>query len=287
MKTKGFSAFTLAELLTAIAIIAILLGILMPALNQVRRIARETKQKAQIVSIDIGVTLYKNDFGAYPPSHGCKPTASDPCYYNYCGAQTLAEAMFGQDLLGFYPASKYDPCDPCCSDPNTLRKDPYLDRTNISAFTPIQIFNRDTSPDLEPDRFVICDGFTAVNRIIGKKTYKIGTPVLYFRADISPANKELIVPAAPSGEDHSLNIYNYVDNYYLMGLKRITDGKEHPLWLPNDGKGKTFYGYIRDPMVPNIARPVRPDSFILISAGEDGLYGTKDDICNFEPNLPG
>jgi hypothetical protein len=24
------------------------------------------------------------------------------------------------------------------------------------------------------------------------------------------------------------------------------------------------------------------DSFILISAGQDGLYGTADDICNFE-----
>jgi hypothetical protein len=27
---------------------------------------------------------------------------------------------------------------------------------------------------------------------------------------------------------------------------------------------------------------VREDSYILISAGKDGLYGTADDICNFE-----
>jgi hypothetical protein len=29
-------------------------------------------------------------------------------------------------------------------------------------------------------------------------------------------------------------------------------------------------------------RPVRADSYILISAGWDGEYGTADDICNYE-----
>ena len=29
-------------------------------------------------------------------------------------------------------------------------------------------------------------------------------------------------------------------------------------------------------------RPYRADSYILISAGYDGLYGTRDDICNFD-----
>jgi len=30
------------------------------------------------------------------------------------------------------------------------------------------------------------------------------------------------------------------------------------------------------------SRPHRADTFILISAGQDGQYGTADDICNFE-----
>jgi hypothetical protein len=29
-------------------------------------------------------------------------------------------------------------------------------------------------------------------------------------------------------------------------------------------------------------RPFRADTFILISAGWDGEYGTADDICNFD-----
>jgi hypothetical protein len=39
----------------------------------------------------------------------------------------------------------------------------------------------------------------------------------------------------------------------------------------------------RDPTV-DIKRPYRAQSYILISAGKDGLYGTSDDITNFKKN---
>ena len=32
----------------------------------------------------------------------------------------------------------------------------------------------------------------------------------------------------------------------------------------------------------DIKRPYRAQSYILISAGKDGLYGTSDDITNFK-----
>jgi prepilin-type N-terminal cleavage/methylation domain-containing protein len=55
MKTeKNKKGFTLAELLTAVVIIAILIGILMPALNMARNFAKEAKQKVQISSIEVG-----------------------------------------------------------------------------------------------------------------------------------------------------------------------------------------------------------------------------------------
>ena len=31
----------------------------------------------------------------------------------------------------------------------------------------------------------------------------------------------------------------------------------------------------------NVKRPYRAGTFILISAGKDGIYGTSDDITNF------
>ena len=46
------AAFTIVELLTVMSIIVILIGLLVPALNQVKRYAYEVKQRAQLKSID-------------------------------------------------------------------------------------------------------------------------------------------------------------------------------------------------------------------------------------------
>jgi hypothetical protein len=209
-------------------------------------------------------------------------------------------------LLGFHPDSVYrsDGLDKNGTSSLYLttnldaRKGPYLDRTNISVFrtgttgTEEGVYKGLTGAAGEPkrDRYLICDVFTAVSRKIGEKTYKVGTPVLYFRANPSAEYTKLT-----SGNliDPPKNIYSYFDNYKLMFLGKITDKEiEHPLCPfksnpTEEPLGVPFYDYITDPMVPNLKRPVRPDSFILISAGNDGLYGTRDDICNFEPNLPG
>ncbi len=34
-----------------------------------------------------------------------------------------------------------------------------------------------------------------------------------------------------------------------------------------------------------MSRPYRSDSFILLSAGFDGEYGTRDDVYNFQKTL--
>jgi hypothetical protein len=60
------------------------------------------------------------------------------------------------------------------------------------------------------------------------------------------------------------------------------DVVQHPLFEP-PVFDKFYNESIMDPKVSTIRRawPYRPDSYILISAGADGLYGTNDDICNF------
>ncbi len=306
MKTGEKKGFTLVELLTAVAIVIMLLGLLMPALSLVRKLANQTKQKAQIGSIEIALNMYKNDFGQYPPSHGWKTTASDHNDYHYSGAQTLAEALVGYDLLGVHSDSVFradgkDNSTPTNqilypSDPNktnlSKRKGPYIDRTNVGVFEPNDIFVNTSYfsfPGKYPQRYMICDVFTALSKRIGGKTYKIGTPVLYFRANPS-ANNTVLMPYLVQN-DHLNNIYNYCDNYDLISAGRISDGTAHEL-NKTTVYGDAFYKFIRDQMIPifsnpvgNYGRPVKPDSFLLISAGADGIYGTKDDICNFEPNI--
>lgn len=46
----------------------------------------------------------------------------------------------------------------------------------------------------------------------------------------------------------------------------------------------SFVRHIFNPSISAVATPHRPDSFILLSAGADGLFGTADDVANFPIN---
>ena len=61
------AAFTLIELLTVIAIIAILMGLLMSALGGAKDQARRTEAGATVRNIVNACKSYYNDYGKYPP----------------------------------------------------------------------------------------------------------------------------------------------------------------------------------------------------------------------------
>lgn len=60
--------FTLVELLVVIGVIAILVGIAIPALSGVRRNAQRANTKNLITELGLAIENYQLDFGDYPPS---------------------------------------------------------------------------------------------------------------------------------------------------------------------------------------------------------------------------
>ncbi len=62
--------FTLTELLTVIAIIAILLGILIPGVLSIQKNAKRKKTEALFGKVINSLTLYRKDHGAYPDLSG-------------------------------------------------------------------------------------------------------------------------------------------------------------------------------------------------------------------------
>lgn len=293
MKRKK-TGFTLVELLTVLAIITMLIGLLVPSMATVRRFAKETKQGAQLTTIGLALTAFRDDYGDYPPSN----QYSDTLGIDYCGAQKLSEALLGWDLLGFHPQSTFGGSETDIYNADTLyeRKGHYLEVGTANAFWLGITADHDglfenTSfggTQLHPDTFVICDVFSTrrINLQINlptKKIVKAGSPILYYRANTS---RRFFNRSNPSQ-----SIYDSYDNLALIGLGTLTPdgtfGKPH---LLGSDSGLYFYDEAYKVVdqrasnftaVPPFLWPHRPDSYILISAGMDGEYGTGDDITNF------
>ncbi len=72
--------FTLIELMIAITIIAILIGLLLPAVGSVRSRVRVTQVKADLARLSAAITAFKVQYGVEPPSEIV--ICEDPSEYN-------------------------------------------------------------------------------------------------------------------------------------------------------------------------------------------------------------
>lgn len=293
--------FTIVEMLTTIAIIAILLSILLPALNMVRRAAATVKQKAQFNSIGFALEAFADplDFGDYPESFDNNIIEGPTIYYS--GAEKLAEALVGRDGFGVHPATGwsskgtdqtdgtgtalYRPAIDAFMTPAELaanlaaRRGPYLELEEANAVKLAALYDSSIYTS-NPDAMVLADTFGLVTNLqTGKKT---GMPILYYKADVTQSGHDATPPWLG-------NTYYVVDNHSLVLMGAAWKGAgakstDHPL-LTSNNVG-LFYNMTQNPnfSTPGSERPYRSGSYILISAGFDGLYGTADDVFNFDKN---
>jgi prepilin-type N-terminal cleavage/methylation domain-containing protein len=82
LRARTARGFTLIELLTVISIIAILMGLLFPAVGAVKESARKTQAKNDVTAIVAAVRHYYTEYGKYPPFTTSPPTSgtvADQC----------------------------------------------------------------------------------------------------------------------------------------------------------------------------------------------------------------
>jgi len=237
------------------------------------------KQLSQLQRVETALDLFKSELNFYPPSG-----ALDENGIPYCGAMKLVEAIMGQDLYGFHPDSVFrrDGTDSkgmmLYPDTNNLSRQAYSDNFNMRKRYYLRDGNcyhlKDLYNDIGPfdgNEYVLCDTYRVANKISNDEY--IGMPVLYYKANTSKTAHDINDPNNPE------NIYNYRDNHALLALG--VPGKpelKHPLYE----NPKIFYEITKNPKVSGPIRPYGVDTYILLSAGKDGLYGTKDDIANFD-----
>jgi prepilin-type N-terminal cleavage/methylation domain-containing protein len=278
------AGFTMVEILTVMAVMAILIGVLLPALSTARNAARTAKQRVQFISIEQALLAFRNDNGDYPPS-----SLDSTSGFDYLGAHKLAEALLGWDLLGFHPKSVWradgkDSLGTTLYDSSSninlsQRKPRYLELETANAFHTGKVtgsfdglFSNSNCGSMYPYNYVLCDVFGWTKVDIGNKRFSAGMPILYYKANTSG------IGLVRDQRQEAVSIYRYSDNKELVTIS------PNKWYFDNDNPPVVgFRNFITDPKVSGTALPWphRPDSYILISAGIDGLYGTADDITNF------
>lgn len=93
-----YRGFTLIELLVVISIIAVLAGLLFPAMGAVRNMARKTSAKNDVTQIVNAVKMYYTEYGRYPL------VTADPSGTATSTQQFTSESQNGQ-LIGVLRAS--------------------------------------------------------------------------------------------------------------------------------------------------------------------------------------
>jgi prepilin-type N-terminal cleavage/methylation domain-containing protein len=300
---KTRTAFTLIELLTVVAIIVILIAVLVPALSQARIKAQETASLASIKNIEQGLELFRADpvnKGQYPPSHNPDSPLAGQSGGNaksYTGANWLSDALMGPENLGWDPRAT-SPLSKQIAWAQTAseirRINPYVAPDSVRVERDIDVGSQvsrywDRYPN---DARVIVD-----NSFFDPELNGLNHAILYYRAN--PAAQSTWGLAAGSTVAPGKLIYDHSDNTRIIERQPIAvNPTSSPLLavsgnVPNAADTTltpgSFYEFIQDREVAQlvqqgntlIRRPSRPGSFLLISPGLDGLYGTNDDITNF------
>jgi competence protein ComGC len=344
---SSLRAFTLVELTIVVAIIALLVGIMIPAVSKVHKAAKAAGTKAVLSAVGTGLEMFKGDGnvgGDYPPSYSdadgttldvgevANPYESGPASFGGLkqmpGAGLLVWGLAGADQLGAPGFKAFRTGAKFWSDDTDKKPYPAVDRTASGAYaldaqdrplqprsgpyldmSKVQITAYEVAPNNEQGYVV-----PAETNARGSAYYRkypllldsFGCPILYWKAD--PAGNRIVDQHRADYPGPDRGIYHWEDNWAL--LERVEDftGRD-PLkltaydtdvssvlhwddtWAPakydanpasdNGPPAKTFADFIINSKITAKLVPYRPDSYLLVSPGVDGEYGTADDVTNF------
>lgn len=277
---QGRRGFSLVELLIVVAIIALLLGILLPAIGLVRQKARNVAARAQLESISKACSSYEFTFEAYPGYLGAEPFNTNPVYRNITGTESMLLSLIGRvsddssDNTWALPgaADKYVHLDSVGSGPETEQG-----RTMDAFYSP-------KSGELKEASRTRYDGENEMPELVGPVS---GAPVLYYlrhSGGTVPVDTRCPASSGPSGNAIISRIQN-VDftnaNDLVVGGESF-DNSSSVITSGNGAENDNLAYLVTSPSLssggPNSSGAVVAGGFVLFSAGEDGVYFSDDQI---------
>jgi hypothetical protein len=222
----------------------------------------------------------------------------------------LKDALVGRDFLGYDPRRTNTNINYDRWDPSNDRREPYVKVDGVS------VTSRNELPEdgfgiIQPTNRTIPSesGTGSVALDVNVFRDKFGWPILYYRASPSANQNTPITQttnAAPF-TNFGDGVYDGIDNEiftsYTGSRHRIADANQlltdltgtppapGTVSLGIEALTNQFAEFIRSFRATTLdttnpreiiwPRPVNVDTFILLSAGKDGNYGTLDDVANF------
>ncbi len=275
---SGRGGFTLIELLTVAFVIAVLVALMLPAIQGYRRRALVDRTQNALRAIGQGLRSYKEEFGDFPPSEPDRVVWTDPDVKRMSSSGS-------SNLTGFY---------------GSMASVLYLNgRLSMEGAPPGYKLRHDTTnwsgaghksyererswPPRVQNVAVSEKKFTSPRGgnygwAAGGFADSWGNVIEYFRAyrnrgDVTAriypraVNADL-ASTGPSGADYR---YEFPTGVVVGG---------YPIRVPASGWTDASYSDYRTGWAWRAA-PVHTGSFLLVSPGPDGQFGSDDDLGNW------